>query len=181
MTTQRKRSRQTAHDSNTIIRDIGRLALSTAAQMRTVRAAALRTFIVPATSAIATAVRKAGADFSASVQARNGAQSLPPPHILAVQAILSAMRDDPKIPGDIKSVTNTFLARGLTANELGRVVRVCRSSKCFQRDLVRIELHLPVRFPSFVMLLLLHVWQLAGESVLEMPQEAPWRGQFPSP
>ncbi|CAE8634421.1 unnamed protein product [Polarella glacialis] len=140
--TERKRSRRQANDSTTIIRDVGRLALSTAAQMRAVRAAALRTFILPAASTIAIAVRKAGADFSKSVSERNGTQTLPPPHILAAQAILTSIRDDPKIPGDIKTVTNAFLARGLTANEIGRVIRVCRSSKCFQRDWVRIELHL---------------------------------------
>ncbi|CAE8635319.1 unnamed protein product [Polarella glacialis] len=100
----------------------------------------LRAFIVPASSSIATAARKAGADFSKSVQERNGTQTLPPPHGLAAQAILTAIRDDPKIPSDIKTVAGNFLARGLTVNQVGQII-LCRSSKCFQRDQVRIELH----------------------------------------
>ncbi|CAE8601685.1 unnamed protein product [Polarella glacialis] len=86
-TQSRKRARNT-NDAGTLLTDVSRLALTLAAQVRTLKAATLRTFLLPSSCSIVMAAKQAGSQFSQAAKERSGSQSLPQPHLLAFRAVL---------------------------------------------------------------------------------------------
>ncbi|CAE8638144.1 unnamed protein product, partial [Polarella glacialis] len=129
------------NNSNSLGKDVARLALSLAAQLRSVRSASLRTFLIPTSSTLASAAKAAGTEFSVTAKARNGTQSLSPPRILTFQAIILAIKKDNKLPADLQTAANAFVQRNMSIQEVAPLVRVCCHSKCFQRETTRLEFH----------------------------------------
>ncbi|CAE8690445.1 unnamed protein product [Polarella glacialis] len=147
--TARKRARAstTADSMPSIVRDIARLTLSTASQVRLLKAATLRTYIFPADRPIFVAAKQAGARYSEMAQQRGGQKSLPPPHLAVFSAVLQALIADQQTPPPLAATATTLLAGNA---ELPRLVHVCKSGKCYDKNKGRLEIALHPQCAEFL-------------------------------
>ncbi|CAE8639695.1 unnamed protein product [Polarella glacialis] len=144
----RKRARATTADSMaTTIRNLVRLALSNAAQVRLLKAAAIRTLLFPADNPTFMAAKQAGARYNEMAQQRGGQTSLPPPHLAVFTAILQAVAADSQVPPQIAAAATTMLAN--TA-QLPHLIFVCKTSKCFDKNKGRLEVALHPQCAEFL-------------------------------
>ncbi|CAE8642682.1 unnamed protein product, partial [Polarella glacialis] len=94
----RSRRQTSGMSDQAMLRDVARLAMSTAAQLRLVKAATLQTVLFPTESSFVKAGHEAGARYSADVKQRNGGHTLPPPHTIIFASLLQATVLDPSLP-----------------------------------------------------------------------------------
>lgn len=135
----RKRSRTAAarSESSDLSRDVARLALSLAAQLRLVHSAAIRTFIFPNSHNQVIAGRRAGVVYSEAIQNRQGTQTLGPPHLYVFAAMVQAAKQDPGTGMDLAALLNSFEG---TPTEMMHLITVCRFTKCFDKNKTRLEI-----------------------------------------
>ncbi|CAE8584729.1 unnamed protein product [Polarella glacialis] len=107
-----KRSRRPTSGAteSAMLRDVAKLAMSTAAQMRLVKAAAVQTLMFPSSSNLVKAGHEAGVRYSADVKARSGGKTLPPPHTLIFAALLQATVLDPSLPAADTTAVAPFVS-----------------------------------------------------------------------
>ena len=129
-----------AADMHQLLTNVARLSLANAAGLRQVRAASMRTFLLPTKSDYVSAGKAAGAQFAAAAAARAGIDSLPPPFALVFAALLQTLAKDVMTPADVRPRIEQLLASATTPKALNGVFRVCKLSKCFSPDKHRVEL-----------------------------------------
>jgi hypothetical protein len=136
----RPRRQSSGNTDMTTLRDVVRLAMSTAAQLRLVKAATLQTLLFPSDSSFVKAGHEAGARYSADVKLRNGGQTLPPPHTLIFAALLQATVLDPSLPSAVSAAVSQLIPGLQRPETFTSIVTVCKFSKCFDRQKTRLEI-----------------------------------------
>mmetsp|Transcript_39588 Transcript_39588/g.63992 ORF Transcript_39588/g.63992 Transcript_39588/m.63992 type:complete len:195 (-) Transcript_39588:428-1012(-) len=137
-----KRSRRPTGENmdSAMLRDVAKLAMSTAAQLRVVKAAALQTMIFTSNSSLVKAGHEAGARYSADVKRRGGGQTLPPPHLMIFAAVLQATMLDPSLPAAVSAAIAPLVSSLQQPEAYASAVTVCKFSKCFDRQKTRFEI-----------------------------------------
>ncbi|CAE8615925.1 unnamed protein product [Polarella glacialis] len=107
----RKRSRAASKEVDaSMIRDLAKLVLASASQIRLVKAAALRTFLFPSDNACIQAAKQAGSEYSQTAKLRGGSATLSPPHLTCFAAILRSLVADTSVPEQLKVTARAAIA-----------------------------------------------------------------------
>ncbi|CAE8583807.1 unnamed protein product, partial [Polarella glacialis] len=119
-----------------MIRDLAKLVLANASQIRLVKAAALRTFLFPSDNACIQAAKQAGSEYSQTAKLRGGSATLSPPHLMCFAAILRTLVADTSVPEQLKVTARAAIA---SPDTLHFFVCACKVSKCFDKNKTRLE------------------------------------------
>ncbi|CAE8628193.1 unnamed protein product [Polarella glacialis] len=142
-TTGRRRDRQQNDPSSGALSlpQVTCLLLATTANLRLVKAAAIRTIMFPTDNIYVKAGRAAGTVFSTACKARSGSESLSPPHVSSFTAVLQTVLQDNAASAELKAQVSQILT---ATSSPATVVTVCKFSKCFDRAATRLEIVVPV-------------------------------------
>ncbi|CAE8612899.1 unnamed protein product [Polarella glacialis] len=142
-TTGRRRGRQQNDPTSGALSlpQVASLLLAITANLRLVKAAAIRTIMFPTDNIYVKASRAAGTVFSTACKARSGSESLPPPHVSSFTAVLQTVLQDNAASAELKAQVSQILT---ATSSPATVVTVCKFSKCFDRATTRLEIAVPV-------------------------------------
>eukprot|EP00442_Polarella_glacialis_P039628 CAMPEP_0115057726 /NCGR_PEP_ID=MMETSP0227-20121206/5931_1 /TAXON_ID=89957 /ORGANISM="Polarella glacialis, Strain CCMP 1383" /LENGTH=198 /DNA_ID=CAMNT_0002442587 /DNA_START=42 /DNA_END=638 /DNA_ORIENTATION=- len=136
----RKRARHPTQTADDVLRDVTRLALQLAPQLRLVHAASVRTLLIPMTSPYVTAAKTALSVYGEQVKAKSGGQSLLPPHVLAFKALPATASTDPKLAAPLAKLLELLHFTAQADVDLTPLIKVCRLSKTFEQANMRLQI-----------------------------------------
>ncbi|CAE8619678.1 unnamed protein product [Polarella glacialis] len=139
--------------------------------MRLVHAAAIRTLLIPTESAYVKAAKAALKTYAEQVKSHGGGQSLLPPHVWAFRALLQTAAADPAISPQFQETLTALQVVSTSCDiDLSNFVKVCKLSRTFKADRMRIELAASNNGQALVELL---VQQLRSAGAQECPGPGP--------
>ncbi len=159
--TRKAKGGKEGNELDELIQSVARLSLATAAGLRQVKSAVIRTFLLPANCEYVCAGKLAGAQYASAAAARKGSDSLPPPFALVFASLLQVLVKDVKCPSEARSKVVELLEQATSPQALNGVVRVCRLSKCYSPEKFRVELAFTPEW-TWLSDVFAHVWLSCG-------------------